>query len=227
MEHRRGQTLKDAAFLRKFTETEVIDIMRQLARIISYLHHIKRVMHRDIKPENIIIDEHNIVSLIDFGFADYITENMTERLGSPAFCSPEVVIGNPYNELADVWSLGVVCYWLIAGRLPFFGDTVEDVFREIYTKDPPTPPHASRECACFLKEILCKDPNCRLSIRGVMNHVWLVSGSLTETEKNGKISGSLGVIKHLRIRGHRKSLVVRPRVTTSLAFQPNLLSYKM
>lgn len=217
MECCKGRTLADAAAIKPFTELEIVDIMRQLIRILVYLHDTKRIVHRDIKPENIIIDEHNIVSLIDFGFADYINDNMTKRMGSPAYCAPELVAGAPYTELVDVWSLGIVCYWLVTGYLPFYGETVDEVFRSICCREPMVPigqtGRISPKCSAFMTYILCKDPKSRPTIREVSEHEWIASTTLASMHKT-KVSISLGIVQSLHKK--RRSMVVRPHITTSL-----------
>lgn len=179
MEYKKGETLDRAFASRDFSEADVRYVLKQLVNITNYLHTTKKVIHRDIKPQNVIVDDFNNVSLIDFGFADFIADAMTERLGTPAFCAPEVVCGKPYNEAADVWSLGVLAYSLMAESLPFEGKSIEEIFKSICIDDPVLPVRFRKPVSAnfmdFIRRVLSKDPSNRPTIGDLMNHPWLSS----------------------------------------------------
>lgn len=207
MEFKNGQTLRDLLDSERLTEKHVISIVRQLASIILYLHKEAKIVHRDIKLENVLIDDTFNVSLIDFGFADYLTNNLTERIGSPAYCSPELILGGPYGASTDIWSLGVLTHCLLDRSFPFDGETIEAVFESICFKHAPIAEMTgvSTECKSFLAQLLCKDRNKRLTIEQVLEHAWLAV-----KPKIKSLSHAIGSV-------HRKSLpIVKPRVTRSL-----------
>lgn len=83
-----------------------------------------RIMHRDIKPENIIF-YHGRAILIDFGFAckfeKKYDKNISEKVGTPIYMSPELLKGKSYSSKSDIWSLGVILYEMIHGFPPFKG----------------------------------------------------------------------------------------------------------
>jgi serine/threonine protein kinase len=105
---------------------ETSQIISQAAVALQYAHD-KGVIHRDVKPSNILLDEHGTAQLSDFGFA-YWSETTLSLTGSglvgtPGFMSPEQCLGEGITELSDQYSLGVVLYRLVVGRLPFEGET--------------------------------------------------------------------------------------------------------
>lgn len=80
-------------------------------------------MHRDIKPENILWttnDEEAVLKIADFGFAKMSAEQlMTTACGTPMYFAPEILLGVPYDNGVDYWSLGVITYILLSGKSPF------------------------------------------------------------------------------------------------------------
>ena len=217
MEYKKGLTLDRAVACRNFSEADIRYIMKQLTSIVDYLHTAAKVIHRDIKPQNILIDDHDNVSLIDFGFADYITPNMTARFGTPAYCSPELVRGIPYSELTDVWSLGVVAYSLMAESLPFQGSSIEEVFKSIVMDDPIISTRFSRPVSPnfinFVRSALTKEPSFRGTSQSLAQHPWLCASEIKTTMLR-HTSGSTGsVCPRVPLR---KGAVIKPRLSASI-----------
>mmetsp|Transcript_41865 Transcript_41865/g.129761 ORF Transcript_41865/g.129761 Transcript_41865/m.129761 type:complete len:498 (+) Transcript_41865:105-1598(+) len=104
-------------------EEESRQFFKQIVRAVHYVHS-KKIIHRDLKLENILLDAQNRCKIVDFGLSDYVSskERTVTDAGTEAYLAPEVYNGNsgdsdPYK--IDVWSLGVVLYALVHGRLPF------------------------------------------------------------------------------------------------------------
>jgi len=102
---------------------------------LAYLHD-NDIVHRDLKLDNILIDpaDGNRVKIIDFGFS--IKASSEQRLslfcGTPHYMDPDISRKKEYNgHAADVWALGVILFILLTGKLPFFGDFEQDLFRKI------------------------------------------------------------------------------------------------
>ena len=119
-------------------------ILRQVAEALDYAHG-AGVMHRDIKPENIMIDADGHVSVLDFGLAERIRTSLsrvsmavTSRSGTPGYKSPEQWRAQPQGAAADMYSLGVVAYVLLSGRLPF--DSSETEILRLAVLNDPMPP---------------------------------------------------------------------------------------
>jgi predicted Ser/Thr protein kinase len=95
-------------------------IVHQIAQGIKYLSKLG-IVHRDLKPENIMISEQNEVKIVDFGLARIFGKDnlVTEVIGTLAYVAPEVIEGNGYGRDIDMWSFGVIIYYLLTGKLAF------------------------------------------------------------------------------------------------------------
>jgi len=118
----------------------VVSIGLELSDALSRAHHLQ-ILHRDIKPANILLAEDGTPRLTDFGLARMgemprLTETGT-ILGTLSYLSPEVFEGRAVNERSDIWSFGVVLFEMLAGRLPFNGDTAFDLMWAVKTHPLP------------------------------------------------------------------------------------------
>jgi len=137
-----GETLKARLQAGKLTLAKVMDIMRPVCQALAYAHE-QGVLHRDIKPSNILITPQNDVFLTDFGLAKIaqagestLTHDM--MVGTPQYISPEQAQGrSDLDARTDIYSLGVVLYELLIGRVPFQADTPYAVVHDhIFTPLP-------------------------------------------------------------------------------------------
>jgi non-specific serine/threonine protein kinase len=125
------------------------------------------VVHRDIKPANILIDDDFNVKITDFGLAlDVLKKSETDStfimgVGSPAYMSPEQIKGYPLNQKTDLYSLGVVLFHLLTGRLPFRGKNPGQLVYRIINADPPSVsqlnPDVPQEMDAIIRRALEKD----------------------------------------------------------------------
>jgi len=112
---------------------QAVRITEQACEALNYAHR-QNIVHRDIKPSNILIDEEGRALLADFGIAITVEELQTESavpVGTLAYMSPEQVRDEGIDSRSDVYSLGVVLYELLTGRLPFHADDPVDLRRQI------------------------------------------------------------------------------------------------
>ncbi|XP_022159467.1 serine/threonine-protein kinase TIO isoform X2 [Momordica charantia] len=153
-------------------EEQVQAIAKQLVRALHYLHS-NRIIHRDMKPQNILIGAGSVVKLCDFGFARAMSTNtvvLRSIKGTPLYMAPELVREQPYNHTADLWSLGVILYELFVGQPPFYTNSVYALIRHI-VKDPVKyPDNMSSSFKSFLKGLLNKVPQNRLTWPALLEH---------------------------------------------------------
>lgn len=131
MEYVDGKTLKSLIKKRgALTLPEVVDIMLQLTSAISCAHD-SYIIHRDIKPQNVIILEDGRVKVMDFGIAAQLNSNdLTQTnsvMGTVYYLPPEQANGNVTTAKSDIYSLGILMYELVVGRVPFKGDSPVEV----------------------------------------------------------------------------------------------------
>jgi serine/threonine protein kinase len=122
----------------------VVEIIFKCTRALEYAHRMG-VTHRDLKPANILLTGENEVKITDFGAALIASGDVTQitAIGSPAYMSPEQVKEHALDHRTDIYSLGVVLYQLLAGRLPFQGTNNFTLIYQIANVEP-QPPSAYR-----------------------------------------------------------------------------------
>jgi serine/threonine protein kinase len=141
MEYVPGHTLERYSTPNKLLPyDDVIEIMFKCCSALDYAAR-HGVIHRDIKPANLLIVEGTDVKISDFGTA--LMENadhtqIVEPVGSPAYMSPEQIRGEKLTHQTDIYSLGVVMYRLLTGRLPFAGKSQPELLRKILQEEPPS-----------------------------------------------------------------------------------------
>lgn len=167
---------------RKFSEAEAAYILHQLLYAVCYIHS-KDVLHLDLKLENIVYESartDSLVKIIDFGLALERGRGegyKRDGVGTPAYMAPEVLDGK-YTAKADVWSLGVMLYTLLASHQPFDGKTTNRLYNEIRKANPslktPETVNLSHEAKDLLRTMMCRDMNKRPSVREALQHSWFL-----------------------------------------------------
>lgn len=131
MEYVEGRHLKDLIKKRgKLTTSEVIDIMLQITDGMSVAHD-SYIIHRDIKPQNIMILENGLVKIMDFGIAMALNSTQLTQtnsvMGSVHYLPPEQASGKGATLQSDIYSMGIVMYELLTGKLPYKGDNAVEI----------------------------------------------------------------------------------------------------
>lgn len=188
-----------------FEPRESAVLVLKVARALSKAHE-HGIVHRDVKPGNVMIDRDNEPVIMDFGLAarlDMEDVRVTQHgtlLGTPAYMSPEQVAGDPeaISASSDIFSLGVILYELLAGRLPFEG-TILSIAHQIANDDPPpitaTNPNIDQALAGICFRMLARNPAHRFaSMEDVAAALreYLIRGDSAEELPAGGTTGSTG-----------------------------------
>lgn len=139
MEMVEGQTLEQYVKDRQVSINEALRIIREIGKALDYAHN-NKVIHRDLKPSNIMISANGVVKVTDFGIAK-LTNSTDLTLdgssaGTPITMSPEQVKGQPVTVKSDVFSTGVLLYYLVTGKMPFEGEHLGEIVHKITYLEP-------------------------------------------------------------------------------------------
>jgi len=167
MEYIEGRSLAEIIKEKKVNVHELKEWAIQIADALNYAHN-KGIVHRDIKPSNIIVQKDGYIKITDFGIAHIEDPNALQQtqageiLGTPAYMSPEQVLGEKVDGRSDLFSLGIILYEALTQKKPFKGDTLTAIFKEIIQTTPISPDKISKdvspELAQIIMKCLAKDP---------------------------------------------------------------------
>lgn len=192
MEYLEGKTLKNLIKRRgALTVHEVIDIMKQLLSAISHAH-ASYIIHRDIKPQNVLILDDGTVKITDFGIAMALNSNeLTQTnsvMGSVHYLPPEQANGSGATIKSDIYSLGILMYELLTGKIPFKGENAVEIAIKQMKEQIPSVCKINPETPQSLENIIlkacAKNPKNRYETVTEMYNELEVS--LLEEEKNQK-----------------------------------------
>ena len=161
---------------KKLKEIEVQYYITQLIQALIHLHD-RNIVHRDLKLGNIFLTGKMELKLGDFGLAKKLSfrdEKISEMVGTPAYMAPEILENKGYSLEVDIWSLGVIMYYLIIGKLPFNKPNQEDIKSVSYTF--PKKANISRAAKSLIEQILKKDPKERPSLKQILRHDFFTLG---------------------------------------------------
>ncbi len=159
MEWCEGRLLRQILDEGRITQERAIRIAIGVLDALDYSHS-NGVVHRDLKPENIMVDEDDNIKLIDFGIASDAAAkrltyaNFTAAIGTPNYISPEQVKGKRGDGRSDIYSMGVILYEMLSGKLPFNGPNPMAAMNERLLNHPTPPSVADPTIGPQLQEIL-------------------------------------------------------------------------
>ena len=164
----------------KLPESRACEIIHKLSMAIYYIHSYG-IIHRDIKPANILMTDDSEtadIKLLDFGLSKICgNQKCTEPYGTLYFVAPEILICKPYDKSVDIWSIGIITYFLLCGFLPFYEDSDQEMARKIIQDPVPFRTEIwnkfSKEAMLFVDGLLKKKPEDRLTIIQVLEHPWI------------------------------------------------------
>ena len=181
-------------YKKPFSEKIVQHLMRQIVSAVNYLHGLK-IVHRDLKLENILVNYNSIedkknvnllkaeIKIVDFGFATHISNAslLKTAIGSPFNMDPRILkkfnchakCPQSYDEKADIWSLGTLCYQMLIGDYAFTAKSVQELSSKIEEGNFKVPIYLARETISFLINMLQYNPAKRMSASELSKHPFL------------------------------------------------------
>lgn len=154
-------------------EEEAIFYFRQIMTALEYCHSFN-ICHRDLKPENILLKANGQIKIADFGMAA-LQQNPSHQLrtacGSPHYAAPELLRHQFYKGSAvDIWSMGVILFAMLAGRLPFDDDDMGVMLAKAKRAEYKMPPNLTREAKDLIRRVLVDQPGHRITMKQMWRH---------------------------------------------------------
>lgn len=152
-----------------FSVHEAVKYIIQASKGIGYAHR-SGIVHCDVKPQNLIVTEEGVLKVTDFGIARFLRkvnpiDEQKVVWGSPQYFAPEQATGRRSSYATDVYSLGIVLYQAVTGKLPFTGKSPEELMEKHINQKPPSPrninPKIPRELEDIILKALAKEPSLR------------------------------------------------------------------
>lgn len=189
-----------------YTEKEARDLIKIFLLTMEYMH-AQNVVHRDLKPENLLLVSEasdSDVKIADFGFAKRITELLPHETacGTPGYVAPEILRGDHYGSEVDIWSMGVICYVLLAGYPPFYDDDQKKLFKKIkegrYYFHEDYWSNVSEDAMDLIRKMLCVNQAQRWTATQLLHHPWIMADDEHLASRN--ITGVITEMKRFNAR---------------------------
>ncbi|KAK7449245.1 Calcium/calmodulin-dependent protein kinase type I [Stygiomarasmius scandens] len=171
-----------------YYEADAAGLVRTIMKAVAYIHS-AGIVHRDLKPENLLfrtVAEDADIMIADFGLSRIMEEEklslLTEICGTPGYMAPEIFKKTGHGKPVDIWAMGVITYFLLAGYTPFDRDSQQAEMEAIIAGDYKFEPHeywanVSETARDFVRECLTIDPANRPTAEEALKHKWLADST--------------------------------------------------
>ncbi|MDH5383477.1 MAG: protein kinase [Candidatus Aminicenantes bacterium] len=192
MEYVSGENLKSMIqMMGQLSVGKTIFIAKQVCEGLAEAHRLG-VIHRDLKPSNIMIDKEGNAHIMDFGIARSLkTEDITQteaRIGTPKYMSPEQMAGKELDRRSDIYSLGVILYEMVTGRVPYEGDTAAEIAVKQDTEFPTHPrkinPQIPQNLSSLILSCIQKDKDMRFKrVEDILDELSKIEQEIPTTDR--------------------------------------------
>jgi calcium-dependent protein kinase len=191
-----------------YSERSAARFFRKMVEVVQHCH-VLGIAHRDIKPENFLLSvpgPAGEIKAADFGLSQFFRSGRSfhSLVGSAYYVAPEVLTRN-YGPKIDIWSLGVCCYIMLTGKVPFFGETEEEIFDMVLHAEvdfsPPTwPSSLSAAAKDIVRKMLQRDPAKRPTAAELLRHRWLCAAAPDTPLGNEVITRMISFAARTRVK---------------------------
>ncbi len=151
-------SLADRMSKNPLSELDAVKIFQDIIPALSEAHH-NGIVHRDLKPSNILFDRHNRAFLSDFDLAKLLDETSSSTsgiVGTPHYISPEQVFDHPVDARSDIYSLGIILYEMLTGRVPFDADTTIALIMKQSLEAPIAPRQVNPSLSEWVEQVILR-----------------------------------------------------------------------
>ncbi|KII91659.1 hypothetical protein PLICRDRAFT_38475 [Plicaturopsis crispa FD-325 SS-3] len=226
-----------------YYEADAAGLIRTIFKAVQYIHD-SGIVHRDLKPENLLFRtpaEDADIMIADFGLSRVMEEEklslLTEICGTPGYMAPEIFKKTGHSKPVDIWAMGVITYFLLAGYTPFDRDSQQEEMEAIMRGDYKFEPaeywaNVSDTARDFVKECLTIDPASRPTAAEALQHKWLADTTPHFVPDPKNPSGQTDLLPHIQKafdarKTFRKAvlgMMAMKRMSTLASFGPHASS---
>ncbi|XP_042130372.2 sperm motility kinase 2B-like isoform X1 [Peromyscus maniculatus bairdii] len=212
MEHAsEGDLLHHILKLGALEESKVRRLFTQIVHALKYCHD-KFIIHRDIKANNILLDHRGNAKLCDFGLSAKVIpgQRLFGFCGTLNYCAPELFGKETYDGRAtDIWSLGVLLFFMVTGHLPFKAYSSVRVIQQILTADFRVPSHVSVDIRDLILKLLIINPYRRLTMVEIMRHPMVKSSEAhSPPTSTQSLPGTPSIVRAMTVMGYKSKEII-------------------